>query len=55
MTGAQAVEPGDSRQHPPWQVHGPRPPSDRRALGEALVQAYGIDVGRITHCNVCHR
>lgn len=31
------------------------PPPDRRALGERLIARYGIDIGNITHCNICHR
>ena len=27
----------------------------RRALGHELLKQYGIRVGQITHCSVCHR
>jgi len=33
-----------------WTPHG-----DRNALGRALVAQYGIRVGQITYCFVCHR
>ena len=32
-----------------------KPDRDREAEGHALLQKYGIRVGEITHCNVCHR
>ncbi|MBV8169875.1 MAG: cytochrome c3 family protein [Alphaproteobacteria bacterium] len=32
-----------------------RPPGNARALGARLVKDYGVDVGQMTHCNVCHR
>jgi len=31
------------------------PSGDRRELGHALLQQYGIREGQITHCFVCHR
>ena len=31
------------------------PAGDRKALGQALVAQYGIRVGQITYCSVCHR
>ena len=31
------------------------PSGDREALGHALLAQYGIRVGQITHCFVCHR
>jgi hypothetical protein len=33
-----------------WQPEG-----DGRAQGQTLVKQYGIRVGQITHCFVCHR
>ena len=32
-----------------------RPPSADGAYGHALLRQYGIRVGEITHCSVCHR
>ncbi|PWT82392.1 MAG: cytochrome C [Blastocatellia bacterium] len=32
-----------------------KPPQDQRALGNQLVSEYGIRLGEITHCYVCHR
>jgi len=32
-----------------------KPAGDREAQGHALLQQYGIRVGQITHCFVCHR
>ena len=32
-----------------------QPPADRRALGEKLIRQYGIRVGELTYCTVCHR
>lgn len=32
-----------------------QPPADRRALGERLMEEYGIDPAKLTHCYVCHR
>jgi hypothetical protein len=31
------------------------PPGDRKALGQALVAQYGIRLGQLTYCSVCHR
>jgi hypothetical protein len=31
------------------------PTGDRDALGHALLAQYGIRVGQLTHCSVCHR
>jgi hypothetical protein len=32
-----------------------RPPYDGGAQGRALLTEYGVRVGQITHCTVCHR
>ncbi len=32
-----------------------QPPADRRALGEKLIGQYGVRVGELTSCTVCHR
>ena len=32
-----------------------RPPDDHGAQGQALLARYGIRVGQLTHCTVCHR
>lgn len=34
---------------------GWRPPADRRALGQTLIEAHGIEVGSLDNCYVCHR
>jgi hypothetical protein len=31
------------------------PPGDARAFGETLVKQYGIRVGQLDYCYVCHR
>jgi hypothetical protein len=32
-----------------------RPPDDGGAQGHALLEKYGIRIGQLTHCSVCHR
>jgi hypothetical protein len=32
-----------------------QPSGDHAALGHELLKQYGIRVGQLTHCNVCHR
>ncbi len=32
-----------------------QPTGDKKALGESLLHRYGIRVGALTHCTVCHR
>jgi hypothetical protein len=32
-----------------------QPPADKAALGQSLLHQYGIRVGALTHCTVCHR
>jgi len=34
---------------------GWRPPADRRTQGQDLIEAYGIEVGNLDTCYVCHR
>jgi hypothetical protein len=44
------LRPRDAVFETDWQ-----PSPDQQALGDALVQHYGIDKGRLSDCSVCHR
>ena len=47
---ASHLRPRDQVTNMDWQ-----PPHDGGAQGHALLAQYGIRVGQLTHCTVCHR
>ena len=47
---APNLRPREAVFDPAWE-----PPDDRAELGHRLVEAYGVRLGQLTHCYVCHR
>ncbi len=50
MDPAKNLRPADQIFNMDWQ-----PPADQQVQGELLVKHYGVKVGQLTNCSICHR